>query len=111
MSTKKRTKSVPQGGQQKSAARLLKQRSEIHSQGVADGFEAAFMVALLAGYNVHDPYMDEETFKNFFKNWEKEVNRIFKDHCHNEPENLQDVVLLLEGHTNQLRKGMGLELI
>lgn len=97
------------GGARAAAAGILAERARIHSEGVADGFEAFALVALIAGDNICEDFMTEETFGRFFSAWENEVGRIFSTQCENDPEKVRDLTMSVEGHTGRRREKYGLE--
>ena len=75
-----------------------------YSDGVGEGFIAFSYVALLGAYNVWEGEQDD--LARFFRAWEKECVRIYRDECHENPEELKDALM---GHTKELRVRMGLD--
>lgn len=55
--------------------------------GIFDGFTAFSLLAMIAGYNICDDYfVNDEQFVKYFKEWESEVIRIFREEYRDEPE-------------------------
>lgn len=77
-----------------------------HTDGIFEGFTATIRLALIAAYNVFDPYMDEQQFSAFFRAWEAEVQRIFRDECHGDPAEVADAI---EQGTADLRRRLGID--
>ena len=48
----------------------------------------------------------QDDLARFFRAWEKECVRIYRDECHENPEELKDALM---GHTKELRGKLGLE--
>lgn len=80
-------------------------REDGEREGIFKGFNAFAYAALIAAYNVADPYMDETQLASFFKEWENECMRVFKDHS----ENPEELAAALEVETKRLRERMGLD--
>ena len=77
-----------------------------HNDGIVEGFTATISLVLIAAYNVFDPYMDEHEFSTFFRAWEAEVQRIFREECHGDPAEIADAI---EHGTEDLRRRLGVD--
>lgn len=77
-----------------------------HTDGIFEGFTETISLALIAAYNVFDSYMDEKAFAAFFREWEAEVQRIFREECHGDPTEIADAI---EIGTENLRKELGID--
>lgn len=77
-----------------------------HTDGIFEGFTATISLALIAAYNVFDPYMNEKGFTAFFSAWEAEVRRIFREECHGDPAEIADTI---EHDTEDLRRRLGID--
>ena len=60
--------------------------------------------ALVAAHNVYDAFMSDEAFRGFFPAWEKELNRLYAQEGTDD-----DFAILMMGHTDAIRKEMGME--
>ena len=76
-----------------------------YNRGLWDGWDAFAMVALVAGYNVSE---DDDAYFEFFRRWEAECVRIFRDECREDPRSATEILI---ARTNELREKMGLEAI
>lgn len=74
--------------------------------GQVEGVKAFSSLALLAGENVCEDSMTEETFRKFFPAWESECYRLLVEEFH---EDVSDMVERVNYYTNKIRKEMGLE--
>ena len=80
-----------------------------YNRGLWDGWSAFAMVALVAGYNVADEvFVNDEQYFKFFRLFEEECVRIFRDECREDPEEATEILI---ARTNELREKMGLEAI
>ena len=77
-----------------------------HTDGIFEGFTATISLALIAAYNVFDLYMDGQEFSAFFRAWEAEVRRIFREECHGDPTEIADAI---EIGTEDLRRRLGID--
>lgn len=77
-----------------------------HTDGIFEGFTATISLALIAAYNVYEPYMDEQEFSAFFRAWEAEVQRIFREECHGDSAEIADAI---EIGTADLRRRFGID--
>lgn len=76
------------------------------SKGRLEGCGSFALLCLLAGSNVCEDYMDEETFYRFFAAWEKEVRRMMTEEFHDDARDMCENVRFL---TEKMRKEHGLE--
>lgn len=76
-----------------------------YNRGLWDGWDAFAMVALVAGYNVSE---DDDAYFEFFRKWEEECVRIFRDECREDPQAATEILI---ARTNELREKIGLEAI
>lgn len=77
-----------------------------HTDGIFEGFAATISLALIAAYNTFEPYMDEQEFTAFFRAWEAEVQRIFREECHGDPAEIVDAI---EQGTEDLRRRLWID--
>ena len=88
------------------ASKLTKLLRDEYYKGMDQGWQAFAIVALLAGYNVYEKYMTEETYRKFAVAWESECGRLFRDECRSDPKNAAEALLY---YANEVRRKMGLE--
>ena len=77
---------------------------DARDRGIKMGELAYCAAALVAAHNVYDGFMTDEEFCGFFKAWEEEVNRLYREEGAD-----GDFAVRMMGHTDAIRREMGME--